>query len=367
MSRQPPFRPPWWPEGEPFPPAHSAWRRGNFFARFVFFLGLLVFISVSAALLLFWFIASAFGLLAGNGFAFGFHPAFGAFVFVLVLVSLMLATRGLRRVTAPLDELIDAADRVAEGDYGARVPERGPREVRTLARAFNSMSARLQAHDEQRRRLMADVAHELRTPLAVIQGNLEGLLDQIYPRDDAHLTSLLDETRVLARLVEDLRTLALSESGALKLQKEPTDPGILVNEVIGAFRAQADAAGITLRVEAPAPLPLLEVDPTRIREVLTNLVANALRYTARGGTVRVTCEPAGQSVTIAVADDGAGIAPDDLPHVFDRFYKSADSRGTGLGLAIAKSLVEAHGGSIEALSQSGKGTTMRVRLPAGTR
>jgi len=222
----------------------------------------------------------------------------------------------------------------------------------------------LQAHDEQRRRMMADVAHELRTPLAVIQGNLEGLLDQVYPRDDAHLGSLLEETRLLTRLVEDLRTLALSESGALKLQKETTDLGVLVNEVLTAFRPQADAAGIRLSANLPAPLPLVELDPTRIREVLSNLVANALRYTPRAGNVCLTVTAVQSKVHISVSDNGSGIAADDLPHIFDRFYKSADSRGSGLGLAIAKSLVEAQGGTIEARSDSGKGTTIEFSLPS---
>ncbi|TMC57626.1 MAG: HAMP domain-containing protein, partial [Chloroflexi bacterium] len=205
-------RPPWWPENEPFPPAQFRRMRGRFFGRFLAFFGLFIFLSVSASLLLFWFIVAGFGLLPGGahpGFPFPF--AFVCFLLTLVVVSLGIASRGLGRMTAPLDQMIDAAGRVAAGDYSTRVTERGPREVRTLARAFNGMSERLQAHDEQRRRMMADVAHELRTPLAVIQGNLEGLLDQVYPRDDAHLASLLEETRLLTRLVEDLRTLALSE------------------------------------------------------------------------------------------------------------------------------------------------------------
>jgi signal transduction histidine kinase len=260
--------------------------------------------------------------------------------------------------------MLEAAGRVADGDYNTRVDETGPREVRALSRAFNSMAARLQIHEEQRRNLLADVTHELRTPLTVIQGNLEGLLDGVYPRDDAHLTPILEETHVLSRLIDDLRTLALAESGALKLQKEPTDLATLTNETVASFRAQADAAGIELSTDAAANLPMLELDPARIRQVLENLIANALRYTPRGGMVRIRCFAEGTSrVSIAVTDSGVGISKDDLPHIFERFYKSSDSRGTGLGLAIAKNLITAHGGEISAQSEPGAGTQIRLSLP----
>jgi two-component system sensor histidine kinase BaeS len=198
----------------------------------------------------------------------------------------------------------------------------------------------------------------------VIQGNLEGLLDGIYPRDDAHLQPILEETRVLSRLIDDLRTLALAESGALRLEKEPTDLAVLASEAVASFRAQADAAGIELSADAAPDLPLLDVDAARINQVLDNLISNALRYTPNGGAIRVQCSIAsGTHIAVAVSDTGAGIPPDRLPHIFDRFYKSSDSRGTGLGLAIAKNLVAAHGGEIEAESRLGEGTTIRFRLP----
>jgi signal transduction histidine kinase len=281
---------------------------------------------------------------------------------VLVIVGLVLAGRALRRATTPVGDVMEAAERIAEGDYAVRIAERGPREARALARAFNSMVTRLQANDEQRRDLLADVTHELRTPLTVIQGNLEGLLDGIYPRDDAHLEPILEETRILSRLIDDLRTLALAESGALKLQKEPTDLALLVRETVAPFLAQADKAGLALRAEAESELTL-EVDPERIRQVLENLIANALRYTPQGGTIRVQCVTEGAHATVSVSDTGGGIPPDELPHIFDRFYKSRDSRGTGLGLAIAKNLVAAHGGEISAQSTVGQGTTIRFMLP----
>jgi signal transduction histidine kinase len=276
-----------------------------------------------------------------------------------------LTVLALRRTTAPVGDVMEAAGRVAAGDYKARVRERGPAEARDLARAFNLMTERLQANDEQRRRLLADITHELRTPLAVVQGNLEGLLDGVYPRDEAHLSLILDETRVLSRLIEDLRTLALAESGALHLQREPTDLEVLAEEAAASFQAQAKAAGVELRVENLGEVPLAEVDPVRVREVLTNLISNALRHTPAGGAVavRLSTGADGRQVTVAVRDTGAGIPPDALPHIFDRFYKSDESRGMGLGLAIAKNLVEAHGGEIQAASAPGQGTTLSFTLP----
>jgi len=337
--------------------------RGRFFWRigaiFVFFF---IFVWGCTALSV-WLAANLLGILdvpARN-------VANVAIPLILIFAGLLLAGRSLRHVARPIGDLMEAAGRVAEGDYDARVAERGPREVRALARAFNAMAARLQASDEQRRNLLADVTHELRTPLTVIQGNLEGLLDGVYPRDDAHLTPILEETRVLSRLIDDLRTLALAESGALKLQKEPTDPATLVSETVASFQSQADAAGIALSAEVEAGLPSLEVDPARIRQVLENLMANALRYTPGGGTicVRGLAEGSGARarVVVSVSDTGAGIPPGELPHIFERFYKSRDSRGTGLGLAIAKNLVVAHGGEISAQSEPGQGTTIRFAIP----
>ena len=284
---------------------------------------------------------------------------------VLVIVGLVLVGRALRHAATPIGDVMEATERVTEGDYTVRISESGPREARALAHAFNSMVARLQTDDEQRRNLLADVTHELRTPLTVIQGNLEGLIDGIYPRDDAHLQPILEETRVLSRLIDDLRTLALAESGALKLQKEPTDLALLASETVASFQPQADAAGLELSADAKPGL-MLELDPERIRQVLENLIANALRYTPRGGTIHVKCFAEGAHATVSVSDTGAGIPPDDLPHVFDRFYKSRDSRGSGLGLAIAKNLVMAHGGEILAQSTVGKGTTIQLTLPLQT-
>ena len=238
-------------------------------------------------------------------------------------------------------------------------------ELRSLAHAFNNMAARLRITDEQRRELLADVTHELRTPLTVVQGNLEGMLDGVYPADEANLRSLLDEMNILARLVEDLRTLALAESGALQLKKEPTDLGMLVRDTAAAFLTQANEARVSLNVEPANDLPWLEMDPGRIRQVLSNLLANALRYTPAGGTISVRYWQAEKRALFEVQDSGPGISAEELPHVFERFYKSTDSGGMGLGLAIARHLVEAHSGTIIAESEPGQGTTMRIDLPLG--
>jgi len=266
----------------------------------------------------------------------------------------------------PFGAVMEAAERVAAGDYSVRVDEHGPPPVRAMARAFNTMTGRLQDHDRQRRDMMADIAHELRTPLTIMQGKLEGLLDGVYPRDDSHLTEVLEETHILSRLIEDLRTVALTESGALNLQKESTDVVGLGRDVVRAFAGEAAERQVALTVDAPADVAPIPIDPLRIREVLANLVSNAVRHTPAGGSVdvRVTATPNGD-VSVAVHDNGVGMTREDLARAFDRFHKGPESRGSGLGLTIAKSLVEAHGGTIRASSERGAGTTLTFTLPGG--
>jgi two-component system sensor histidine kinase BaeS len=340
--------------------------RGRIYRRMGCFMAMASLAVFIIFILLLGLTASVLGLLHLPATFSWFMPA-GIGLLFLGLASLAWAGRGLRRISAPLGDLMDAAGRIAEGDYSRQVIERGTPEVRSLVRAFNGMAARLQVTEEQRRDLMADITHELRTPLTVIQGNLEGILDGVYSPDEARLKSLLEETQVLSRLVDDLRTLALAESGALQLKKEPTDLAVLIGETVSAFRAQADAAGVKIDIQTEVGAPLLDVDPERIRQVLSNLIANALRYTPRDGFIhvgyKITAPENEKQAELTVADNGVGIAPDVLPNIFNRFYKSRDSSGTGLGLPIARHLVEAHGGTITAESEPGKGTTMRVRLP----
>jgi signal transduction histidine kinase len=224
------------------------------------------------------------------------------------------------------------------------------------------MTTRLEVNETQRRNLFADVAHELRTPMSVIRGTVEGMLDGVYPRDDARLTTILEATEVMSRLLDDLRTLSLADAGALRLHKESTDVGDLLDEVRYAFAPRAAAVGVAFSIEA-SPLPPLEIDPVRVRQVLQNLLDNALRHTPRGGTIRVEARPEAAAALFRVADTGSGIAPEALPHIFDRFWKSADSGGSGLGLAIARGLIEAHGGKIRADSVPGRGTVVSFTLP----
>ncbi len=370
----PPFRgrPPWWPEGDPWPPPElagpRAWRRmrQHFFRRALFFFVAVGILAAALSTVFLWGVASLLGILRVPPGLAGFGQAAIAALLALVVAVALFAARGFRRMAAPIGEVMTALERVAGGDYSARVRERGPREAQTLTHAFNAMAERLERQDDQRRGLLMEVSHELRTPLAVLQGNLEGMLDGVYPRDDAHLSSILEETQVLGRVIEDLRMLTLAEGLELRLTRTPTDLAELAREVLASFQAQADAAGVTLLLAAePAPPPA-EVDPERIRQVLSNLLSNALRYTPRGGEVRVRLA-AGETgpVAVSVEDSGSGIPPEDLPYVFDRFYKSKDSRGTGLGLAIARSLVRAHGGEISAHSVLGQGTAIRFTLPLG--
>ena len=363
----PPNRPPWWPENESWPPNRplhwSEWRDrnrpGRFFWRFGCALITLLLLAVLGCGTLVW-------LISGGPFPTGDRDVWRGISFVVIIggaLGMWMMGRSLRRATQPIEEMMEAAEHVAQGDYAARVTERGPREVRDLTRAFNTMTDRLHTSDEQRRRLLADISHELRTPLTVLQGNVEGMLDGIYQPDAVRLESILEETRVMSRLIDDLRTLADAESGTLRLQREPTDLGVLLNEVIASFRGQAQSIGVSLSVEAAPDLPLIELDPARIHQVLTNLIANALRYTPSGGQIQVRGELHGADLRVTVNDTGRGIAPQDLPHIFERYTKSSDSRGSGLGLAIARDLVEAHGGTITAQSQIGQGTTISFTLP----
>ena len=288
-------------------------------------------------------------------------------VLALVLAVIILGVFGLRRVFMPLDDLLEAAGQVAKGDYSVSVPERGLPEVRSLARAFNNMAFRLSDTDQKRRILLADVTHELRTPLTVIQGNLEGMLDGVYLADETNLRALLDETSLLASLVEDLRILALAESGALQLRKEACDFLTLAREVLAVFNAEAQVAGVDLVFDAPETLTWINVDPGRMRQILSNLISNALRYSSRNDKVVLKCYVMKGRFVFEVIDNGPGISAADLPHIFERFYKLADSGGMGLGLAIVRHLVTAHGGSIEAQSVNGQGTLIRVSLVLDTR
>ena len=264
-----------------------------------------------------------------------------------------------------MSRLLDAAARVGKGDYDARVHPDGPRSVRALGHAFNDMAGRLQASETARRRFLADVTHELRTPLTVLQGGVEAQLDGVHPRDDDHLATLLEQTRTIARLVDDLRTLAVSDAGQLTIAAEPTSLRDVVDDAVSAIRPVARERSVSIETGA-APAIALAADRVRLVQVLTNLLTNAVRHTPAGGIVSVTLtgDDAGGAM-ITVDDTGTGIAGDP-ERVFDRFHRAADSGGSGLGLTIARQLVEAHGGTITAANRSEGGARFTITLPTGT-
>ena len=282
---------------------------------------------------------------------------------VLFLLLILRGGRRFQRMAVNLGEFVDAAGRIEAGEYGVQVAERGPRELRTLARAFNAMSARLAAADRNRRAFVADLTHELRTPLAIIRGQAEGIGDGVYPGDPAHVTPILDAAASLDTLVDALATMTLADVGSLRLKREAVDVPVLVTSSLAAFQSAADAASVRLVADLEPDLPAVDADPARIRGVLGNLLSNAIRYTPSGGTVTASARRAGERVAFAVRDTGQGI-PDELrPRIFERFVKGPGSPGSGLGLAIAKDVVSAHGGTIEAISEVGKGTEIRFTLP----
>ena len=335
--------------------------RGRFFRRIAAVVFVLFLLGI-------WGLVSLILLVAGRLFG----PSSGgasvwipAAALVIAFLAAIAFLRVFRRVGMPFRDVMDAAERVAGGDYSVRVAERGPPPVRGMAHAFNTMTERLGKHEQLRRNLMADVAHELRTPLTIIQGKLEGLLDGVYPRDDAQLTEVLGELHLLSRLIEDLRTLAMSEAGALRLEKELTDAGELTREVIRTFASEAAAHQVTLKIETAPGLQPVMIDGVRIRQVLNNLLSNALRHTPAGGSIETSVGTTDHAaILVQVHDNGSGMTQEEVERAFDRFQKGPDSRGSGLGLTIARNLVLAHGGEIRAVSHPGSGTTISFTLPS---
>ena len=363
-------------------------RRGLLFLRFVATFGVIVVLILGSLAVLAFLLSRLFG---GDGrtAALVWVEACGL-ILVLPLLALALAVRAFRGIATPLSEVMAAADAVADGDLNVRVPVHGPGEFGRLATSFNRMTEELARADRRRRNATADVAHELRTPLHIIQGNLEGVLDGVYEPTPEHIGATLEETKALARLVEDLRTLSLAEAGALPMIWEPVDIGELLADVGTSFSSQAEVSGVELRVEAPqaetgvasreeinsTALKII-ADPGRLDQVFGNLIVNALRHTRRGGVVTLRAEPlagsdaeTGRGVRVRVSDTGEGIAAEDLPYVFDRFWRSDRSRshnegaGSGLGLAIVRQLVQAHSGRVSVDSTFGEGTVFTVELPA---
>ena len=292
-------------------------------------------------------------------------------VLLAAALSLGLGVFVSRLLTAPLARLTGAAQAIAAGDLSQRVQVRSKDEIGDLGTAFNGMAASLAEAETLRRNLIADVSHELRTPLTIIQGSIQAILDGVYPLEMAQMAGLYDETRLLARLVDDLHDLALADAGQLRLEHTPVNVSDLARTAVGQFDPVAEAAGVKLTLETSEDAPEVLGDADRLAQVLRNLLSNAIRHTPAGGQVVMRVGRSGEQVTIQVADTGSGIAPEDLPHVFDRFYRGDKSRsrrggGAGLGLAITRQLVTAHGGQIEVASTPGQGTSFVVVLPVAT-
>ena len=322
------------------------------------------------------------GLLAGLGLLIYFlvggrSVAPGEMVILLVclipflIVLVLSVAAGFRRFASPLAGMMAAVDAVAEGDLTVRVPERGRGNMARLAARFNRMTAELERAEQVRRNLTADVAHELRTPVHILQGNLEGVLDGVYEPTPEHMAAMLEETRLLARLVDDLQTLSLAEAGQLPLHPQTLAAADLLEDVATRFLPVAADQGVTIKVLPDDDAPAITVDPARMDQVISNLVANALRHTPSGGKVTLSAHRADEGVELSVADTGSGIDPADLPFIFDRFWRGDRSRAhgsgsAGLGLAITRRLVEAHGGTIAVDSEPGAGTIFTVWLPDGS-
>ncbi|NLG98773.1 MAG: HAMP domain-containing protein [Chloroflexi bacterium] len=290
-------------------------------------------------------------------------------------ISLILVLVFSLHITAPVREMQKAAGEIARGNLNQRVPERSNDELGDLARSFNHMAGSLASAEEQRRKMVADIAHELRTPLAVIQANTEAMQDGVLPLDHAQVDAIHAEAMLLGRLIDDLRLISLAEGGELHLEREEIDLGNLLRLAAERIRPQCQQKEVDLILQVQDGLPHVCVDGDRITQVVNNLIGNALRYVPSGGKITVRAEGTSEGVAVSVIDTGSGIAPEDLPWVFDRFYRADKSRarasgGSGLGLAIVKQLVEAHGGSVSAASpvftapdQRGYGARFTFTLP----
>ncbi len=290
----------------------------------------------------------------------------GALVAVAIAVALAFLLS--RRTLAPVKALTSAAERLGRGDFSQRVQIKDKSELGELAQTFNSMAVGLEHTEKLRQNMVADVAHELRTPLSNIQGYLEALRDGVVKPDEETIGSLYEEALVLSRLVDDLQELSLAEAGELKLVQQAENIGEVIRRAVAAVGVKKKASELSLAVELPEELPLANIDSRRIGEVLRNLLENAVAHTGRGGSITVMARQQGNWLEVSVADTGEGIPAEELPNIFERFYRVDKSRtratgGSGLGLTIAKRLVEAHGGRIEVESQPGKGSCFTFTVP----
>ncbi len=352
-------------------PARPAPVTRGLLVRLGLYWGALFALTVGSCTLAFWILASATSVLSVGAQELFLIRAVGLIALALGAAGIFFIVAALRRVSLPIDDMTRSAERIAQGDYSARVQEQGPRELRSLARSFNRMAEQLHENDRARRALIGNIANELRTPLMMLQENIEGLLDGNFARDDAHLNLILGETIRLSSLTDEMRMLALAESGGLILQRELTDLNALVRETVALYHRDASKRQISLHAILPQEPYLIRADPARIRQALGNLLEDALQ-SALKSDLRVEAtklEPAAPKAPayaqIEVAYRAAVIAPELLAGYFDRFYLSnpAPETDSGLGLAIAKLLIQAHGGAIAVSSDARSGTLVRFTLP----
>ncbi len=300
-----------------------------------------------------------------RGVTLGFFFAGLLAVLLALLLSIFLADR----ISKPLSELTDATGSMADGNYAGRLDISGGAEIEELADAFNTLSENLEQNEELRKNMVADIAHELRNPLATIHAQLEAIEDGVIEADKSAIDSLMEDTVLLTRLVEDLQQLSIVEAGRLELNLVRVDPGEMVRGVASRFEQDFVKKGISLELDVAGELPLVKADQLRLAQVLGNLVKNSLLHTPEGGEITVRAASSEGEVVFSVADTGSGINEEELPMIFERFYRTDRSRtratgGAGLGLCIARSLVEAQGGHIRAESERGKGTTISFTVPA---
>ncbi|MFC2060399.1 ATP-binding protein [Chloroflexota bacterium] len=287
---------------------------------------------------------------------------------VAVAVALVIGLILTRQITRPIRALISGARHLTKGELSYRVKVKSRDEIGELADSFNIMASSLEKGEQSRRQLTADIAHELRTPLTVIEGTVDGIIDGVFKPDTEHLRSIKEQASLLTHLIGDLRDLSLAESGQLKLNLTSTDMVELVRRMVSNYEINVLEKNVRIKLEEATQIPEIRIDPVRMEQVISNLLTNAIRHTPSGGSITVTVKNDGGGLAILVADTGEGVAPEDLPHVFERFYRSGSSRsrkegGTGLGLAIVKQMVEAHDGKVRVESKMDGGSTFSIWLP----
>jgi signal transduction histidine kinase len=293
----------------------------------------------------------------------------GIAAFVAIAVAMALGIIVSILVTRPMRELAVSARKIASGDLAQRVKHRSDDEVGEVSTAFNTMAEQLEMKEKSRKQLLADVAHELRNPLSIVQGNLEAWLDGVIAPTPEQIAPVYDETVLLNRLITDLRELSLAEAGQLKLCREETDPAGLINAEVAVFQARCQDKDVSLYADLAKDLPQVNIDSDRIRQVLHNLLENALHFSMAGGSIKVRAVMGKEdSLVVSVSDTGSGIDPDDLDKVFDHFYKADKARqrnygGAGIGLALVRKYVELHGGRVWVESEPDKGSTFSFTLP----